>query len=268
MEDFMNESMTWEMQLVNRGPIIFTGTSLFQKIETDFGIITEYLYQNGDFVANETTFLKMYGPAGNITRFKNEMLPVLSHLIYFSTVLYRLKETAKKHNPNTNLVIRSIPEYFLSKEMYRDAIEDAGCMFWPSDIMDGIVHIDIWKNMGGIKNTITFLKKNVVPTLKIVVECNNLSDSILAIKQGADGIVLTGLRAETVSDVTKAIRERFKKAYIEYSGDVSLTNIEGFASSGVDSISILDITKLFGTTKLIPKVTEYVAPAEFEDIDA
>jgi len=256
MESLMAADCKWKIDLLNRGPMVFTGNafldSIYEKMELEY----HKDYDFGDFVANETTILSLTGNGGNILRFRDEMLHWLCHITHFSTVLYRLKDLAKKYNPNTKLVVRSLPDYYPLSDFYLEAIEDAGCMFWPSSVTDGIVNIDMWKSMGGIKSTIEHLKKSSIPNVKILIESNNLSDSILAIKEGADGVILSNLRSELVTEIVKAVRERFKKAYIEYSGEITLTNIEGYASSGVDTLSIFDITRMFGSIKFDCRVTE------------
>ncbi len=256
MEELMLTDSIWKIDLVNRGPIVFTGDMFFSHMKSILNLDAQYDYSFGDFVANETTIMSLTGSSGNILRFRDEMLPWFSHITHFSTVLYRLKDLAKRYNPNTKLVVRSIPEFSIMSDFYFEAVEDSGCMFWPSSLTDGIVNIDMWKNMGGLKSTIENLRKSCLPNIKILMECNNLSDSILAIKEGADGVMLSNLRSELVTEIAKAVRERFKKAYIEYSGDITLTNIEGYASSGVDTISVFDITRMFGSTRIDSRISE------------
>ena len=100
-----------------------------------------------------------------------------------------------------------------------------------------------------------------------MMECANMSDSIDAMKNGADGIILRNMRPDLVAEITKTLRERFKKVYIEYIGDVKLSNIEGYAKTGVDSLGIDDMTALFGKSNLKMELKKIIVEEQTEADD-
>jgi len=250
MESMIQDIDEWELTVKNQAPIVFSGLSFLEDVSEQLELDLVTTYTPGDFLANETEILKVKGFLNSIMIFREEFLNQWSNLLNICTVLYRMKIAIGKNSPGMKIIIRNLPDLIYNTAYLNESIEDSGCIFWPMAVTDGIVHQPMWKRYVGIKQAIDSFKKGLYPGMKILLECDNISDSIEAMKNGADGIILRNMREDIVSEIAKTIRERFKKVYIEYMGDVRLSNIEGYGKSGIDALGIDDITHLFGRANL------------------
>ena len=250
MESMIQDMDEWELTVKNQAPIVFSGMSLIEECAQNLDLDVMTAYTPGDFLVNETEILKLKGLLNAIMVFREEYLSQWANLLNICTLLYRMKVAIGKNSPGMKIIIRNLPDMIYNTEYLNETIEDAGCIFWPMSVTDGIIHQPIWKRYVGIKQAIDSYKKRLYPGMKILLECANISDSIEAMKNGADGIILRNMREDIVAEIAKTIRERFKKVYIEYMGDVRLSNIEGYGKSGIDAIGIDDIIHLFGRANL------------------
>lgn len=250
MESMIQDMDEWELTIKNQAPIVFSGLSFLEDCSQDLDLDMTTAYTPGDFLVNETEILKMKGFLSSIIVFREELLNQWSNLLNICTVLYRMKMAVGKNSPGMKIVVRNLPDMIYNTEYLNETIEDAGCIFWPMSVTDGIIHKLIWKRYVDIKQAIDSYKKRLYPGMKILLECDNISDSIEAMKNGADGIILRNMREDIVAEIAKTIRERFKKVYLEYMGDVRLSNIEGYGKSGIDAIGIDDMTYFFGSSNL------------------
>ena len=253
MEEWPVYERDWMARISNKGPVLFTGEGLLSQISKDYSLEVNLSFRRGDFVANETGLLTLRGKLGALIRVRDEIWYVYSQTLLLATMLYRLKETVKRVNPMASVIVRSLPPVKPLDDWYFEAIEDASCICWPSSVTDGVIHQEIWKEFGGIERTLEFYRRSWNPSFKLLLECDRLSDAITAIKSGADGIVLKDLKSEMVGEIVKALRERFKKIYIEYCGDMTLFNVDQSASLGLDAISTYraDLTKATASSEMV-----------------
>ena len=75
--------------------------------------------------------------------------------------------------------------------------------------------------------------------IKIEVETSNLEQVSEALKTGADIVMLDNMTIETMKEAVGIIN---KKALVEASGSITLTNVRAVAETGVDVISIGQLT--------------------------
>ena len=90
---------------------------------------------------------------------------------------------------------------------------------------------------GGIEKAIALLRNNIPYPLAIEVETTDLEEVKLALKHGADIIMLDNMPIEKMNSAVKIIRDTNLKIKIEASGNITLKNIRSVAQTGVDYIS-------------------------------
>ena len=90
---------------------------------------------------------------------------------------------------------------------------------------------------GGIAEAIALIRATMPYPLTIEVETSNLEQVQTAIAKGADIIMLDNMNVVQMSTAVKLIRQENPLIKIEASGNVTLTNIEAIAATGVDYIS-------------------------------
>ncbi len=76
-------------------------------------------------------------------------------------------------------------------------------------------------------------------SIKIEIEVENVPDAIDAMKAGADIVMLDNMPAETMR---QAVDQRIGQSLIEASGGINLTTVRKVAETGVDIISVGELT--------------------------
>jgi nicotinate-nucleotide pyrophosphorylase (carboxylating) len=92
---------------------------------------------------------------------------------------------------------------------------------------------------GGITAAIKAQRKRLPHTLKIEVETKNIQEVKEALKCGVDVIMLDNM---TIPAMKKAVDFVAGRALLEASGNVSLQRVSEIAATGVDLISIGELT--------------------------
>lgn len=92
---------------------------------------------------------------------------------------------------------------------------------------------------GSITEAVNMQRQRLPHTLKIEVETKNIAEVKEALKCGVDIIMLDNM---TTDEMKKAVAFVAGRAIIEASGNVSLQNVAAIAATGVDLISIGELT--------------------------
>jgi nicotinate-nucleotide pyrophosphorylase (carboxylating) len=92
---------------------------------------------------------------------------------------------------------------------------------------------------GGIIQAVTAQKSYLTKAMKIEVETKNLQEVKLALESGVDIILLDNM---TVDEMKQAVALINGKALVEASGNVSLQTVAAIAATGVDYISVGELT--------------------------
>ena len=93
------------------------------------------------------------------------------------------------------------------------------------------------KAAGGIAKAIALLRDNIPYPLNIEVETTNIEEVELALKHGADIIMLDNMPPEIMIEAVNKIRQTSSRVKIEGSGNITLKTIRAVAETGVDYIS-------------------------------
>lgn len=95
------------------------------------------------------------------------------------------------------------------------------------------------KAAGGIRKAIETVRRNIPHTIKIEVETETLEQVREALESKADIIMLDNMDLETMAKAVALIDHR---AVVEASGNVNMETVLGIAKTGVDIISIGELT--------------------------
>jgi nicotinate-nucleotide pyrophosphorylase (carboxylating) len=104
---------------------------------------------------------------------------------------------------------------------------------------------------GGIAAAVAAQKKYLTKVMKIEVETKNLQEVKTALASGADIILLDNM---TAAETNKAVALINGKALVEASGNVSLQNVAAIAATGVDYISVGELTHSVRTADISLKI--------------
>ncbi len=111
------------------------------------------------------------------------------------------------------------------------------------DLSDGVLiknnHIAL---AGGIVPALERALKNRQGNEKIEVEVKNLSELELALKHGADTVLLDNMTPDQVRQAVERTAKHDKRIPLEASGGITLENVRAYAEAGVDFISVGALT--------------------------
>ncbi len=101
-------------------------------------------------------------------------------------------------------------------------------------------HIAAMKSQGmSIADVIRHARSNAPFSIKIEIEVENVDDAIDAMNAGADIVMLDNMSSDAMRE---AVARRVGQSLLEASGNVTLANVRQVAETGVDIISVGELT--------------------------
>jgi len=203
----------------------------------DDKILFMKLVKDGTFVKKGTVIAEIAGHTAAILKGERTALNILQRLSGIASIT---KEFCNKIE-GTNVKIADTRKTTPGLRMLEKyAVKVGGGSNHRFSLSDGVLikdnHI---KAVGGIKEAVDEVRRNVPHTIKIEVETETLDEVKEALASGADIIMLDNM---SINDMKKAVEMAKGKALIEASGNVSLQSVYDVALTGVDIISVGSIT--------------------------
>lgn len=110
------------------------------------------------------------------------------------------------------------------------------------------------KACGGIKNAVQKIRSSIGHTEKIEVEVKDEKELVQAIESNVDIVMLDNMSPDKVKGCVAICREMDERVVIEVSGNIDEGNIEEYANTGVDVISIGALTHSFKSLDISMKL--------------
>ena len=193
--------------------------------------------QDGDWLKKDQLLFSLEGPAKPILSAERTILNFCQLLSGTATKAYRYSQLLGNSKVQILDTRKTIPGLRIAQKY---AVECGGCKNHRIGLFDAFLikenHII---SCGGIAEAIRLAKAKHTD-LEIEVEVENLEELDEAIRAGADIALIDNFN---VVKTKKAVEIAKGKIKLEASGGISLTSLTEIAESGVDYISIGDLTK-------------------------
>jgi len=193
--------------------------------------------QDGDWLKKDQLLFSLEGPAKPILSAERTILNFCQLLSGTATKAYRYSQLLGNSKVQILDTRKTIPGLRIAQKY---AVECGGCKNHRIGLFDAFLikenHII---SCGGIAEAIRLAKAKHTD-LEIEVEVENLEELDEAIRAGADIALIDNFN---VVKTKKAVEIAKGKIKLEASGGISLTSLTEIADSGVDYISIGDLTK-------------------------
>ncbi len=196
------------------------------------------------YKGKEIAFLE--GHARAILSAERTMLNFLCFLSGIATNVNKFVEKTKKYGVKIYDTRKTFP---LLRYLEKYAVETGGGHNHRFGLWDQVLVKDnhfqaIRRKPQAISEVLKEVRKKVQKNIKIEIEVTNLKEFEDAIKGKPDIIMLDNMNA---GDVKKAVNLRAKKApkkkpLLEVSGGINIDNVEKYAGTGVDRISVGSLT--------------------------
>ena len=228
-------------KIISRQNGVIAGVKFAQDIFVLKGNKVTIIKKDASKIKTGQTILEITGPVYSILSCERTALNLLSRMSGIATQTSNLVEKIKKINPRTKLYAtrKTAPGLrFFDKEAVNIGGGEKHRMSLDKLVMLKDNHLAV---SGSLSRLISKARKKY----KIIeVEVENQEDALLAAVSGATIIMLDNFStkeiSKTINNLKKAkLRKRVK---LEASGGINSKNIQSYAKSGVDMISVGEIT--------------------------
>jgi len=202
------------------------------------GIQAETTLKDGDRLKEGDIIFGLKGGAVSILRAERLTLNLLGHLSGIATLTRACMDVVRKHSETTRVACtrKTTPGI---RKFEKLAVAAGGGDPHRFNLSDSVMIKDNHVKLMGIEAAIEVAKKTGF-TRKIEVEVESADDAVLAAKLGADIIMLDNMQPEAVRETLEILKEKGLRdsVIVEASGGISQANLEGYAKTGVDVISM------------------------------
>ena len=215
-------------------------TATFHQL--DERIVIDHLVEDGEHVHPDQVLARLIGPAGSILSAERVALNFLGHLSGISSITARCVQAVAGTQTRILDTRKTTPGL---RGLEKDAVLFGGGQNHRFGLSDGVLikdnHI---KAAGGIVQAVTAARRTAQHLLKIEVECETISEVLLALEAGADVILLDNMDVEAMRSAVELARRDAPGVLLEASGNIGTNpqRLATVAATGVDFISLGALT--------------------------
>lgn len=203
-----------------------------------FGIQAETDFEDGDQLKKGDIIFRLRGGAVSILRAERISLNFLGHLSGIATLTKKCTDIVRKHSETIRVACtrKTTPGI---RKFEKLAVAAGGGDTHRFNLSDAVMIKDNHVKLMGIEAAIKAARKTSF-TRKIEVEVESAQDAVLAAGLGADIIMLDNMQPEAIKEALKILEEKGLRnsVIIEASGGISQSNLEAYAKTGIDIISM------------------------------
>jgi nicotinate-nucleotide pyrophosphorylase (carboxylating) len=226
--------------VISREHAVICGEEWFDQVfaQLDPGIRVTWLVKDADRVEPNQLLCTLHGPSRPILSGERTALNFLQTLSGTATLASRYAEAVAGTRVKVLDTRKTIPGL---RRAQKYAVTCGGCHNHRIGLYDGVLikenHIAA---AGSIAEAVAQARKCSPATIPVEVEVENLEQVQQALSAGADILLLDNMAPELLR---QAVTINQGQAKLEASGGITLENIRNIAETGVDYISIGELTK-------------------------
>jgi len=180
------------------------------------------------------------GRARGILKAERTMLNFLSLLSGIATEAKKYADKVKKYNVKIMDTRKTFP---LLRYLEKYAVTVGEAYNHRMDLSEMVLVKDNHIRVHGTRDTVQGIRKKVQKGMRIEIEVDDIKQFEEVLKERPDIIMLDNM---SVSEVKKAVEMRktegMDKVALEVSGGITLDNVEDYAKTGIDTISVGALT--------------------------
>jgi nicotinate-nucleotide pyrophosphorylase (carboxylating) len=237
--------LTVEAEVRAKEAGIIAGLEEAAVLAESLGLRAETIVANGTAVEPETVLLKIVGDARTLLSMERTILNLLSRMSGIATTTRRIVEKVKKAGCSTRIACtRKIAPglaYFDKKaavigsgDTHRSGLDDMVL------IKDN--HIAI---VGGATQAVRKARESTSFSKKIEIEVTDSNDAVKAAEAKVDVIMLDNFQPRQIREALDRLKKKKLRDHVlvEASGRINEKNVLEFAATGVDILSLGEITQ-------------------------
>ena len=233
---------------------IVAGLSEATQIFEYFGILPTTDLSDGDLVKENEIIFNLDGGARSILKAERLALNFLGRMSGIATLTRQYVERAA--GPRIACTRKTTPGF---RKFEKKAVKAGWGDPHRFNLSDTIMIKDNHIEAIGLEKAIIAAKKAASFTRKIEVEVETVDDAICAAKMGVEIIMFDNMTVDEIMKAVKSLKEKGLKGNVilEASGGITIENVDKYAMTGVDVISIGALTHssnwLDISLRIIPK---------------
>src|SRR5256712_1851892 len=230
--------------VVCKEPCVTAGIREARVLLQISGCETTRTVRDGDIVKPGTRILYTNGPAHNLLKVERVLLNLLSHMSGVATATQELVQLAEKSGGHVRIACtrKTLPglRYFEKR-----AVELGGGDTHRLRLDDMVLikdnHLVI---TGTIEKAVKRARLQIRFTKKIEVEATSPNQALEAAKTGAQIVLLDNMQPDRILETMKLLKTRQlrDRVILEASGGIAKENIASYLKTGIDIISVGNIT--------------------------
>jgi len=238
------EGLTAEAEVIAKEPGVVAGIEEAKILLEGLGLKVEALVADGQKIKTKQVLLKIFGDARTILSVERTLLNIISRMSGIATITRKSREKIQKAGLKTRIACtrKTAPGLlYFDKKAILVGGGDTHRLHLDDMILIKDNHIAV---AGGIENAVKRVKENASFSKKIEVEVSRLEDVLAAAKAGVDIIMLDNFSLKQIKKAINLLKEAgfFGKILLEASGGITAENVFAFASTGVDVVSLGELT--------------------------
>jgi nicotinate-nucleotide pyrophosphorylase (carboxylating) len=235
----VSRAQTGHAQAIAKNDFVIAGIDIFKEtfLLLNDKIIVRKLISDGKRAKKGSIIAEISGSLFCILQAERVALNLFQRMCGIATLTAKFVEAVYGSKTKILDTRKTLPGLRLLDKM---AVSIGGGFNHRMGLYDGVLikdnHIAA---AGSITAAVDMQRQSLPHTLKIEVETKNMSEVKEALKCGADIIMFDNMTPE---EMKKAVSFVAGRALIEASGNVSLQNVAKIAATGVDLISVGELT--------------------------
>ncbi|MCX9085056.1 MAG: carboxylating nicotinate-nucleotide diphosphorylase [Candidatus Methanoperedens sp.] len=226
-------------EIVAREFGIISGLGEATQIFEYFDILATTDLTDGDLVEEDGIIFDLDGGARSILKAERLALNFLGKMSGIATITRQYVERAA--GPRIACTRKTTPGF---RKFEKKAVQAGGGDPHRFNLSDAIMIKDNHISVLGLQKAIISAKKKSSFTQKIEVEVESVDDAVTAAQMGVDIIMFDNMTPKAIIEAVRSLQEKGLKNNIilEASGGITIENVDKYALTGVDVISIGALT--------------------------
>ena len=239
---FIDPNSISDAQILSRESGLLSGRKELTQIFDHFKIKSDWSFQDGEYFDSNTQIVKLNGLSKSLLLSERVSLNLLGHMSGIATSTNHAVTITKKISPNTNIsATRKTLPGLRKYEKYSVIV--GGGLPHRYDLNEMILIKDNHhKLITNLKESVNTARDKIDSNKKIELEVDSLESALNAVDLDVDIILLDNMTPEDISKFILKLKQLSEPPLTEASGGINFSNLESYASTQVDIISMGALT--------------------------
>jgi nicotinate-nucleotide pyrophosphorylase (carboxylating) len=233
-----------EAEVITKEGGVVAGIEEAKILLESLGLKAQMMITDGEYVNPKQRLMRISGNARAILSAERTLLNLVSRMSGIATATWKLVRKVEKTKSKTKIACtrKTAPGMlYFDKKAVQIGGGDTHRLHLDDMILIKENHVVI---AGSLKKAIERAIKKASFSKKIEVEVTEPEDAVVAAKAGADLVMLDNFSPEKIRKAVGMLKKAgfYGKVLLEASGGITSENISNFVNTGVDIVSLGEVT--------------------------